>query len=84
KSILACHENWDGSGYPLRLKGHSIPIISRIIFIIDAYDIMKSDRIYKKPMSKEAAIGELRRCAGTQFDPVLVEQFIEIISKSPD
>ena len=80
KYILFCHENWDGSGYPHGLTGEAISIISRIIFITDAYDVMTSKRTYKKAMSKKEAINELRRCAGTQFDPLLVEKFIEIIS----
>ena len=80
KSILACHENWDGSGYPNGLKGDLIPINSRIVLIIDAYEVMTSGRIYKEPISKTDAIKELKRCAGTQFDPVLVDKFIEIIS----
>jgi diguanylate cyclase (GGDEF)-like protein/PAS domain S-box-containing protein len=80
KFILACHENWDGSGYPMGLSGESIPIISRIIFIADSYDVMTNERIYKKAMSKEKAIKELRKYAGTQFDPELVENFIEVIS----
>jgi len=82
KPILACHENYDGSGYPLGLKGDAIPVISRIILIVDAYDVMTSGRIYKNKMTREDAIDELKRCAGTQFDPVLVEKFIEIISGS--
>jgi diguanylate cyclase (GGDEF)-like protein/PAS domain S-box-containing protein len=81
KFILACHENWDGSGYPQGLKGETIPIVSRITFICDAYDVMTSKRIYKDAMDKEEAIKELKRCAGTQFDPVLIEKFIEIISR---
>jgi diguanylate cyclase len=81
KFILACHENWDGSGYPKGLKGDKIPIISRIMFICDAYDVMTSERIYKKIKSKNEAIKELKRCAGTQFDPILVEEFVKIISK---
>jgi diguanylate cyclase (GGDEF)-like protein/PAS domain S-box-containing protein len=80
KFILACHENWDGSGYPQGLAGESIPIISRIISIADAYDAMTNERTYKKAMSKPEAIEELKRCAGTQFDPVLINKFIEIIS----
>jgi diguanylate cyclase (GGDEF)-like protein/PAS domain S-box-containing protein len=80
KYILACHENWDGSGYPRGLKKELIPLSSRIIFIADSYDVMTSGRKYKKPMSKAEAIKELRRYAGTQFDPILVEKFIEILS----
>ena len=80
KFILACHENWDGSGYPQGLAGESIPIVSRIMSIADAYDAMTNERTYKKAMSKDAAIEEFKRCAGTQFDPVLVNKFIEIIS----
>jgi HD-GYP domain-containing protein (c-di-GMP phosphodiesterase class II) len=81
KSILSCHENWDGSGYPMGLKGQEIPILSRIILIVDAYDVMTSGRTYKPAMSKEDAIVELKRCAGTQFDPELVDKAIEILSK---
>jgi len=77
--ILSCHENWDGSGYPKGLKEESIPILSRIIFIADAYDVMTSNRIYRKAMAKNEAIKELKKCAGTQFDPGLVKKFIEII-----
>ena len=84
KYILACHENWDGSGYPQGLKGEAIPIVSRIMFIADAYDVMTSERSYHKSISKEATIKELRRCAGTQFDPVLVENFIKAISEVSD
>jgi diguanylate cyclase (GGDEF)-like protein/PAS domain S-box-containing protein len=81
KYILACHENWDGSGYPQKLKGEEIPILSRIMFICDAYDVMTNKRSYKKAMSKNEAIEELKRCAGTQFDPVSVDKFIELFSK---
>jgi diguanylate cyclase (GGDEF)-like protein/PAS domain S-box-containing protein len=82
KAILACHENFDGSGYPLGIAGESIPIISRIILISDTYDVMTRGRIYKEAMSKDDEIKELKKCAGSQFDPVLVEKFIEIISAS--
>ena len=63
------------------LKGHEIPVISRIILIVDAYDVMTGGRIYKLPVSKDDAIEELKRCAGTQFDPVLVDKFIEILAE---
>ncbi|MBE3095025.1 MAG: hypothetical protein IMZ52_08345, partial [Actinobacteria bacterium] len=67
-------------GYPQGLTGEAIPIVSRIMFIADAYEVMISERTYKKAMSEPEAIEELKRCAGTQFDPVLINNFIEIIS----
>jgi diguanylate cyclase (GGDEF)-like protein/PAS domain S-box-containing protein len=81
KPILYCHENFDGSGYPLGLKRESIPVISRIILIVDAYDVMTTGRTYKLPVSKDDAIKELRKCAGSLFDPALVDKFIEILSE---
>ncbi len=81
KFIIACHENWDGNGYPHGLVGEAIPIISRIMFIVDAYDVMTNDRVYKKAISKDAALEELKRCASTQFDPKLVDKFISIITE---
>lgn len=77
--ILYHHERWDGTGYPGGLKGGKIPIISRILAITDSYDAMISDRPYKKGISKDGALKELEKCAGTQFDPYLVEKFLEII-----
>lgn len=74
--ILKHHEWWDGNGYPYGLKGESIPEECRLLAIIDAYDAMTSDRPYRRAMSGKAAIAELKRCAGTQFDPELVKQFI--------
>lgn len=78
--ILKHHERWDGRGYPLGLSGEDIPLPCRILAIADAYDAMTSDRPYRKAMTREEAMAELRRCAGTQFDPELVEKFIEIMS----
>jgi HD-GYP domain-containing protein (c-di-GMP phosphodiesterase class II) len=77
--ILKHHEWWDGSGYPLGLKGEEIPLECRILAIADAYDAITSDRPYRKARSKEEAIEELRRFSGRQFVPELVEKFIEII-----
>ena len=78
-NILHHHERRDGTGYPKGLKGKEIPILSRIISIIDAYDAMLTERPYKKAMTKEEAIKEIKRCAGTQFDPKLVERFLKIV-----
>jgi len=79
KGILHHHEKYDGTGYPHGLKGNQIPKISRIITIVDSYDVMLSRRPYKEPMSKNEAIAELIRCSGTQFDPELVEMFIQVM-----
>jgi HD-GYP domain-containing protein (c-di-GMP phosphodiesterase class II) len=81
-AILSHHENWDGSGYPHGLRKSEIPLISRIISIVDAYDAMTSDRPYRKAMSKADAIKELKRCSGTQFDPDLVKFFIDKVLTS--
>ena len=78
EAILTHHERWDGTGYPIGLNGNDIPFISRIFAIIDAYDVMIHDRVYRKAMGHEEASDELRRCAGTQFDPKLVEIFTEM------
>lgn len=75
--VLAHHERWDGRGYPKGLKGEEIPIQSRIIAIADAYDAMISERSYRKALSKEYAINELRQGAGSQFCPFCVNVMIE-------
>ncbi len=77
--ILHHHERWDGRGYPTGLKGEDIPLECRIIAIVDAYDAMVSIRPYCKGIEIKAALKELKANAGTQFDPILVEQFLEII-----
>ena len=75
---LRCHhERWDGKGYPYGLKGEEIPISGRIIALADTYDAMTSTRSYRKALSHETAIEEIKKCAGTQFDPVLAELFIK-------
>ena len=76
------HESWDGQGYPLGLSGEDIPLPCRILAIADAYDAMTNDRPYRRAMTRKEAIVELRRCAGVQFDPELVEKFIKIIKEA--
>lgn len=70
------HERWDGEGYPKGLKGEEIPLAARVIAICDAYQAMVSDRPYRKALSRDEAVAELRANAGTQFDPDLIERFI--------
>ena len=79
QEILYHHEYWDGTGYPEGLKGEKIPLLSRIISIVDTYDVMQFRRPYKGPLSKAEALKEIKRCAGTQFDPQLVEIFLKIV-----
>ncbi|MGM0759353.1 MAG: MASE3 domain-containing protein [Thermodesulfobacteriota bacterium] len=79
--ILKHHEKWNGTGYPQGLQDVEIPLPCRILAIVDAYDAMISDRPYRKAMSQEDAVQELRRCAGTQFDPDLVEKFILVLKE---
>jgi len=73
------HERYNGTGYPQRLQGENIPLGSRIIAVIDAYDAMISHRPYRKAYSKEEAIAELKRCAGKQFDKKVVEAFLKVL-----
>jgi response regulator RpfG family c-di-GMP phosphodiesterase len=75
-----CHHEWyDGGGYPRGLSGQNIPIVGRIVAIADAYDAMTSDRAYRRALAHEVAIGEIERCAGTQFDPELSDSFVKLI-----
>jgi diguanylate cyclase (GGDEF)-like protein/PAS domain S-box-containing protein len=77
--ILKHHERWDGKGYPLGLKGKEIPIECRVLAIVDAFDAMTNERPYSKAISRQKAIGEIIKGAGTQFDPELVEVFLSVI-----
>jgi putative nucleotidyltransferase with HDIG domain len=71
------HENWDGTGYPLHLADVRVPLCARITHVADAYDAMTSARSYRSALSHEAAVRELKRCAGTQFDPEVVEALLQ-------
>jgi HD-GYP domain-containing protein (c-di-GMP phosphodiesterase class II) len=79
--ILYHHERWDGKGYPRGLKGEEIPLLCRILAVADAYDAMTSDRTYRKAMSREEAIAEIKRNAGTQFDPIVADNLINMLAK---
>lgn len=81
--ILSHHERWDGKGYPQGLKGEQIPLLSRILAVADSYDAMVNDRYYRKALSKETAINEIKKCSGTQFDPEIVKVFLEILDSNP-
>ena len=73
------HERWDGQGYPRALAGEEIPLLSRVIMIADAYDVMIARDSYRTPLTSTEAVAEMRRVAGTQFDPALVETFVTLL-----
>ena len=75
------HERWDGNGYPDGLSRESIPVLSRVIAVVDAFDAMINDRPYRKGMPIPKAIEELKSCAGSQFDPYIVSEFIRLVSE---
>jgi HD-GYP domain-containing protein (c-di-GMP phosphodiesterase class II) len=74
--VMLHHERVDGTGYPHGLAGDEIPIEARILAVADAYEAMTADRVYRRSIGHEAACRELRRCAGTQFDPEVVQAFL--------
>ncbi len=76
--VLCHHEQWDGGGYPQGLRGEDIPLGARIFAVADTVDAMTSDRPYRAALSIEEASAELEKCAGTQFDPQVVEAFFSI------
>lgn len=78
--ILHHHERWDGNGYPGGLKGDEIPLLSRIITVVDSHDVMVHDRPYHKAMERAQAEEELLRCSGSQFDPHLVTVFLKVLN----
>jgi diguanylate cyclase (GGDEF)-like protein/PAS domain S-box-containing protein len=80
--ILCHHERWDGKGYPQGLKGEAIPLLSRIVSVVDSFDAMTKDRPYRKAMPVAAAIDEITKNAGTQFDPEIARIFVEELLQS--
>jgi HD-GYP domain-containing protein (c-di-GMP phosphodiesterase class II) len=80
--VFAHHEKFDGSGYPRQLKGNEIPLGARIFAIVDAVDAMVYKRPYNKPITFQQAADEVRRCAGTHFDPELVPVTLDYLSET--
>jgi HD-GYP domain-containing protein (c-di-GMP phosphodiesterase class II) len=78
--VRSCHENWDGSGYPDGLAGENIPLVARVVRCCDAFSAMTSDRPYRKARPVEEAVAELRRCAGTEFDPAVVDALAALVT----
>ena len=82
--ILYHHERWDGKGYPEKLSGTAIPLLSRVISIVDSYDAMVNNRSYRKALTPEQAQEEIRKNAGRQFDPYLADQFLKMLEENPE
>lgn len=80
-AVLCHHERWDGRGYPHSLKGEEIPLAARIISVADTYDAMTTWRPYRKVVDRDEALGEIIRCAGSQFDPEVAEAFVGLLEK---
>lgn len=81
--VVAHHERWDGTGYPMQLVGDAIPLHARILTVVDSFDAMTSHRVYREPISIESARDELQRCSGSQFDPRVVEAFLCVLDELP-
>ena len=82
--VRSSHERWDGSGYPDRLCGEQIPLGARIVSVCDAFEAMTTERAYRSAVPHDLACHELRRCAGTQFDPDVVEAFLSVLQGGGD
>lgn len=82
--ILTHHERWDGKGYPQGLSGEQIPLLSRILAVADSYDAMVNDRYYRKALSRETAINEIKKGSGTQFDPDIVNVFLKVLEEKKE
>ena len=81
EAIKQHHEKFNGTGYPSGLKGEAICLEARIIAVADTYDAMTSDRSYRKALTKEVAVAEIRKCSSTQFDPDVAGAFLRIVEK---
>ena len=81
-AVVSHHERYDGGGYPHGLAGDDIPLAGRILAVADTYSAMTTDRPYRKALSRDEAIAEIRTCAGTQFDPDVVAAFMSIVGES--
>jgi putative nucleotidyltransferase with HDIG domain len=79
--VLYHHERWDGAGYPSGKAGEEIPVEARVLAIADAFDAMTSDRPYRRALTREQALAEVERCAGTQFDPEIARVFLEVFGE---
>jgi diguanylate cyclase (GGDEF)-like protein len=82
--ILSHHEKYDGTGYPNGLNGEEIPMLARIINVIDSFDVMTHKREYKDAMNIECAFEELKRCSGSQFDPFIVAEFMKLLEENSE
>jgi HD-GYP domain-containing protein (c-di-GMP phosphodiesterase class II) len=80
--VRSCHERWDGAGYPDGLAGDTIPLVARIVCACDAFSAMTTDRSYRAARPVDEALVELQRCAGTQFDPRVVDALVAVASRS--
>jgi len=80
--VLYHHERWDGTGYPSGKAGEEIPVEARVLAIADAFDAMTSDRPYRSALTREEALAEVERCAGTQFDPKIARVFLEVFGET--
>ncbi len=78
--VLAHHERWDGEGYPHRLRGEQIPLLGRLLAVVDSFDAMTSQRPYQRSLTDVEACMELQRCAGSQYDPLFVDAFLCMLS----
>ena len=79
--ILSHHEHWDGTGYPQGLKGEGIPLLARLISVIDAYDVMTHDQVYQKAITPEDALNRIELGSGSQFDPKIAGAFVDMMRK---